>query len=70
MEVVLKSVCNHFFTKAVDQPSESASAKAQSLSDTSHILTVIRIISEERLCCFRCANKKRKWRLRYLTSLW
>lgn len=27
MEVGLKSVCSHFFTKAVDQPSESASMK-------------------------------------------
>lgn len=29
MEAGLKSVCNHFFTKAADQPSESASRKTK-----------------------------------------
>lgn len=29
IEVGLKSVCSHFFTKAVDQPSKSASRKTK-----------------------------------------
>lgn len=29
IEVGLKSVCNHLFTKAVDQPSKSASKKTK-----------------------------------------
>ena len=31
IEVGLKSVCSHFFTKEVDQPSESASMKTKTL---------------------------------------
>lgn len=47
----LKSLCNHFFTKAVDQPSESASVGPEQHSATVETNYIYDICKEFCICC-------------------